>query len=107
MSLSRFAAETSANATVLTITAFTMERYVAICRPFRARAMSSPPRAVRCVLASWALALVLAVPPATQFGVVVRGRDALGRDMSECTVKRVRRAPWQGPRISRGTRLVG
>ncbi|XP_034242384.1 pyrokinin-1 receptor-like [Thrips palmi] len=87
--LQGFAAETSANATVFTITAFTMERYVAICRPFRARAMSSPPRAVRCVLASWALALVLAVPPATQFGVVVRGRDALGRDMSECTVKRV------------------
>ncbi|KAE8742272.1 Pyrokinin Receptor [Frankliniella occidentalis] len=65
-----------------------MERYVAICRPFRARAMSSPPRAVRCVLASWALALVLAVPPATQFGVVEK-RDSLGRDMSECTVKRV------------------
>lgn len=27
--------ETAANATVLTITAFTVERYIAICHPFR------------------------------------------------------------------------
>lgn len=27
--------ETSANATVLTITSFTVERYIAICHPFR------------------------------------------------------------------------
>jgi len=73
---------------VLTITAFTMERYVAICRPFRCRASPQLARAVRLVLASWLAAALLAVPPATQFGVV-RPRDRLGRDLSECTLKRV------------------
>ena len=38
--LQRFAAETSANATVLTITAFTVERYVAICHPFQSHTLS-------------------------------------------------------------------
>jgi hypothetical protein len=38
--LQGFAAETSANATVLTITAFTVERYVAICHPFQSHAFS-------------------------------------------------------------------
>jgi hypothetical protein len=38
--LQGFAAETSANATVLTITAFTVERYVAICHPFQSHTLS-------------------------------------------------------------------
>jgi hypothetical protein len=38
--LQGFAAETSANATVLTITAFTIERYVAICHPFQSHTLS-------------------------------------------------------------------
>jgi hypothetical protein len=38
--LQGFAAETSANATVLTITAFTVERYVAICHPFQSHTFS-------------------------------------------------------------------
>jgi hypothetical protein len=38
--LQGFAAETSANATVLTITAFTVERYVAICHPFQSHNLS-------------------------------------------------------------------
>ncbi|XP_068081213.1 pyrokinin-1 receptor-like [Anabrus simplex] len=67
--LQGFAAETSANATVLTITAFTVERYVAICHPFQAHAMSRLSRAVRFVLAIWLLALLLAIPQASQFGV--------------------------------------
>ena len=35
-----FAAETSTNATVLTITAFTVERYLAICYPFQTHTFS-------------------------------------------------------------------
>jgi hypothetical protein len=38
--LQGFAAETSANATVLTITAFTVERYVALCQPFPSHTLS-------------------------------------------------------------------
>ncbi|XP_011149125.1 pyrokinin-1 receptor isoform X2 [Harpegnathos saltator] len=64
-----FAAETSANATVLTITAFTVERYVAICHPFISHTMSKLSRAVKFVVVIWLLALCLAVPQAIQFGI--------------------------------------
>nr|CAD7259228.1 unnamed protein product [Timema shepardi] len=57
-----FAAETSANATVLTITAFTVERYVAICHPFQSHTVSKLSRAVRFIVGIWVLALCLAVP---------------------------------------------
>ncbi|KYN04891.1 PREDICTED: neuromedin-U receptor 2-like [Cyphomyrmex costatus] len=65
-----FASETSANATVLTITAFTIERYVAICHPFISHTMSKLSRAIKFVVAIWLLALCLAVPQAIQFGIV-------------------------------------
>lgn len=65
-----FAAETSANATVLTITAFTVERYVAICHPFISHTMSKLSRAIKFVVVIWLLALCLAVPQAIQFGII-------------------------------------
>nr|AFO73271.1 pyrokinin-1 receptor variant C [Rhodnius prolixus] len=64
------AAETSANATVLTITAFTIERYVAICHPFLAHTMSKLSRAVKFILAIWVVALAFAIPQALQFGLI-------------------------------------
>lgn len=64
--LTGFAAETSANATVLTITAFTVERYVAICHPFLSHTVSKLSRAVKFVVAIWLLALCLAVPQVTR-----------------------------------------
>ncbi|XP_071443981.1 pyrokinin-1 receptor-like [Hetaerina americana] len=87
-----FAAETSANATVLTITAFTVERYVAICHPLRSHTFSGLSRAVRLVVAAWVLAVCLAVPQAIQFGVIYSWDSAGERMDSEgahCTVKRV------------------
>jgi hypothetical protein len=65
------AAETSANATVLTITAFTVERYVAICHPFLSHTMSKLSRALKFILIIWVIALTFAVPQAFQFGIVV------------------------------------
>lgn len=65
------AAETSTNATVLTITAFTIERYVAICHPFLSHTMSKLSRAVKLILIIWLVALVFAVPQALQFGLVL------------------------------------
>ncbi|XP_065354222.1 neuropeptide CCHamide-2 receptor-like isoform X2 [Calliphora vicina] len=62
--------ETAANATVLTITAFTVERYIAICHPFRQHTMSKLSRAVKFILAIWLTAFVLALPQAMQFTVV-------------------------------------
>ncbi|CAG9823747.1 unnamed protein product [Phaedon cochleariae] len=65
-----FAAETSANATVLTITAFTIERYVAICHPFLSHTLSKLSRAVKYIIAIWVIAMCLAIPQAMAFGVV-------------------------------------
>ncbi|XP_026482585.1 pyrokinin-1 receptor-like [Ctenocephalides felis] len=77
-------AETSANATVLTITAFTIERYVAICHPFLSHAASSKlSRAIRYIAVIWLLALGLAIPQAMQFGVVLEYNG-----MTQCTFKR-------------------
>ncbi|KAL1123052.1 hypothetical protein AAG570_002140, partial [Ranatra chinensis] len=67
--LTGIVAETCANATVLTITAFTVERYVAICYPFLSHTVTKLSRAVKFVLAIWLLALCLALPQAIQFGL--------------------------------------
>jgi len=79
------AAETSANATVLTITAFTVERYVAICHPFLSHTMSKLSRAVKLILVIWVVALAFAIPQAFQFGIVVGNTP----DLVTCTVKNV------------------
>ncbi|XP_059612234.1 pyrokinin-1 receptor [Phlebotomus argentipes] len=76
--------ETSTNATVLTITSFTVERYIAICHPFRQHTMSKLSRAVKFILAIWIVAFCLAIPQAFQFGIVAV--EATG---SICTVKNV------------------
>ncbi|XP_050744453.1 pyrokinin-1 receptor [Drosophila biarmipes] len=73
--------ETAANATVLTITAFTVERYIAICHPFRQHTMSKLSRAVKFIFAIWIAALLLALPQAIQFSVVMQGMG------SSCTMK--------------------
>lgn len=61
--------EMSTNASILTITAFTVERYLAICHPIRAHTMSKLSRAVRCVLIIWTAAAIAALPTAMQFGI--------------------------------------
>lgn len=83
--LKGFVAETSANATVLTITAFTVERYVAICHPFRAHSLSKLSRAIRLIMLVWLVSMGLAVPLAIQFGVIYEKRPCL--DTSACTLK--------------------
>ncbi|XP_063706696.1 pyrokinin-1 receptor-like [Culicoides brevitarsis] len=65
--------EVSANASVLTITAFTIERYVAICKPFLSHTMSKLSRAVKFILIIWAVAVCLAIPAAMELGIVDRG----------------------------------
>ncbi|TDG44805.1 hypothetical protein AWZ03_008779 [Drosophila navojoa] len=65
--------EMAANATVLTITAFTVERYIAICHPFRQHTMSKLSRAIKFIFAIWLAAFLLALPQAMQFSVVNQG----------------------------------
>ena len=49
-------------ASVLTITAFTVERYVAICHPMRAQRLSSPSRAIKIIALIWLSACITALP---------------------------------------------
>lgn len=83
--LQGFAAETSANATVLTITAFTVERYVAICHPFFSHTMSKLSRVIKFIIAIWILALCLAAPQAMIFGVQYETRNGV-QEPQYCTV---------------------
>lgn len=86
--LQGFAAETSANATVLTITAFTIERYVAICHPFLSHTMSKLSRAIKFVIAIWFIAMCLAIPQAMSFGIVFASQDE-NTDHYVCSIKRI------------------
>lgn len=63
-------AETSGNATVLTITAFTVERYLAICHPFLSHTMSKLSRAMKLIIIIWILSVCLAIPQAMPLKVV-------------------------------------
>ncbi|KAK6170384.1 hypothetical protein SNE40_018793 [Patella caerulea] len=49
-------------ASVLTITAFTAERYVAICRPLLSQSLSSLSRAVKIIIGIWIVACICALP---------------------------------------------
>ncbi|XP_076231284.1 pyrokinin-1 receptor [Calliopsis andreniformis] len=80
------ASETSTNASILTITAFTVERYVAICHPFLSQTMSKLSRAVKLILVIWLVALSFALPQALQFGVIQSDIDP---NMVMCTMKRI------------------
>lgn len=57
-----FMAETSTNASVLIITAFTVERYIAICHPFLAHVISTLSRVKKIIFGIWIIASLLAVP---------------------------------------------
>jgi len=57
-----FLTEMTSSASILTITAFTIERYLAICHSLRAQATSGLSRAVRVVVVVWVAACLTAIP---------------------------------------------
>lgn len=83
------AAETSTNASILTITAFTVERYVAICHPMRAKTMSTLSRAVKTMVVVWIVAGVCSIPIWIQFGVIYQ-LDADGHPIAESALCSIR-----------------
>lgn len=63
--------ELSTNASILTITAFTIERYVAICHPLKSHAISSKlSRVVKTIVVIWIVGAICASPVAYQFGII-------------------------------------
>ncbi|XP_076079295.1 pyrokinin-1 receptor-like [Mytilus galloprovincialis] len=57
-----FFIEMMSYSSVLTITAFTVERYIAICHPIKAQTLSNLPRAIRIICVIWILAAIFAIP---------------------------------------------
>ncbi|XP_059140541.1 pyrokinin-1 receptor-like, partial [Physella acuta] len=57
-----YVSELTAYASVLTITAFTIDRYVAICHPLRSQALSSLSRAVKIIIFIWIVSSACALP---------------------------------------------
>lgn len=67
--------ETSTNATILTIAAFTVERYIGICHPLLSHTMSQLGRVVFSIAIIWVVATVCAIPIAIQYGIVTEEGD--------------------------------
>ncbi|KAJ8315274.1 hypothetical protein KUTeg_007424 [Tegillarca granosa] len=57
-----FLLESTSYASVLTITGFTIERYIAICHPMLGQNVSRQSRAVKCIAVIWAVATISALP---------------------------------------------
>ncbi|CAF1002168.1 unnamed protein product, partial [Didymodactylos carnosus] len=55
-------AETSTNVSILTISAFTIERFIAICHPLRSSSLSTIHRALKIQLLIWIIAILFAIP---------------------------------------------
>ena len=60
--LRTFLLELTSTASVFTITAFTVERYVAICHPLHAHTTSSLPRVVKTIILLWLAAAIASLP---------------------------------------------
>lgn len=82
------AAETSTYASILTITAFTVERYVAICHPVKARVLSGLHRAGKIIVLIWVISATCSIPIVVQYQVVYI-EDASGQpipDSATCNI---------------------
>jgi len=68
--LRAFITEMTNYASVLTIVAFSLERYLAICHPLHAYTMSGMERAGRIIALIWLVALICALPFAIYTGII-------------------------------------
>ena len=62
--------ELSTNASILTIIAFTIERYIAICHPLRSHTTLKLARVVKTIIIIWIISALCALPIAYEFGIV-------------------------------------
>jgi neuromedin U receptor 1 len=86
-----YLSEASTYASILTISAFTVERYVAICHPLWAHTMSQLPRAITSIVIIWCLAAICAIPPAAELGIVTQKGPLTNRTLeqsAQCATKR-------------------
>jgi 7 transmembrane receptor (rhodopsin family) len=67
----------------ISVTAFTIERYVAICHPFLSHTMSKLSRAIKFIFFIWILSIFFATPLAIQTGIVT---DPNNQETSWCSI---------------------
>ncbi|XP_055889410.1 neuromedin-U receptor 2-like [Biomphalaria glabrata] len=82
--------ELTSYASVLTITAFTVERYLAICHPLLAHKITALSRAVKIIITIWTVSVGVALPYAVHtriyYGVVIPGTDIPVPDSLICSI---------------------
>ncbi|KAH9392547.1 G-protein coupled receptor, partial [Tyrophagus putrescentiae] len=76
-----FGSETSTNASILLISAFTVERFFAICNPLKSHTMSQLPRAIKIILIIWVVSAL-----SVSERVDKKGLQSISR---VCSLKRV------------------
>lgn len=67
-----YISEVATLASILIISAFTVERYVAICHPLWAHTMSQLPRCIAIIVTIWIVAFFCAIPPAISLGIITQ-----------------------------------
>ncbi|XP_029643904.2 pyrokinin-1 receptor-like [Octopus sinensis] len=89
--LRNMASETTTCASVLTITAFTIERYMAFCHPTKAPSISNLTRVTKILVVIWFLSGLLAIPLTVQFGIVYvkDEKNKSIKESAQCTLKQI------------------
>lgn len=78
--------EMTSYASVLTITAFTVERYVAICHPIRAHKFANLSRCVKIIIGIWIISLACALPYPLHTEVFYYIKDANGTPVEDSLI---------------------
>ncbi|KGL74567.1 Neuromedin-U receptor 2 [Tinamus guttatus] len=82
--------ETVCFASILSVTTVSVERYVAILHPFRAKLESTRKRALRTIVVLWVLSVLLALPNTSTHGIMLQyfPNGTLVPGSATCTVVR-------------------
>ncbi|XP_053318173.1 neuromedin-U receptor 2 [Spea bombifrons] len=80
--------ETVCFASILSVTTVSVERYVAIIHPFRAKLKSTRSRALRILITLWILSILFSIPNTSTHGILLQyfPNGSLVPDSATCTV---------------------
>ena len=76
-------AEMTSYASVLTITAFTVERYIAICKPLESHKIVAFSRCIKIIIAIWIVSLCCALPYPIHTDLFYYVTDTTGRPITD------------------------